>query len=184
MQQLRKKALTARRSLSADMRAAASEIICKKVVASNAFKSSQLIACYLPMRDEVDTHFIIERAWRANKRIFVPIVRNNENMLFREMRPNTTLIRNSMSIWEPEAGAIASPRELQMVVTPLVAYDQSNNRIGMGGGYYDRHFSFLRHRKVWLKPKLIGLAFECQKVEEITPNAWDIRLFKVFSETS
>ena len=170
--------------MSAEMRTTASKTICEKVVASNFFKASRLIACYLPMRDEVDTRFIIERAWRANKRIFVPIVRNNENMLFREMRPNTTLIRNSMSIWEPESGAISPPRELQLVITPLVAFDQSGHRIGMGGGYYDRHFSFLRHRKLWLKPKLLGVAFECQRVEKITPNPWDIRLFNVFSESS
>ncbi len=184
MQDLRKIALTARRSLSKKVRADASEVICKKVVASQNFQASNIIGCYLPMRDEVDTRLIIERAWRANKRIFVPIVRNNENMLFREMRPNTTLVQSNMSIWEPETGAIASPQQLQMVITPLVAFDDSRQRIGMGGGYYDRHFSFLRHRKVWVKPKLVGVAFECQRVEKITPNPWDIRLFKILSESS
>ncbi len=184
MQDLRKIALTARRSLSKKVRADASEVICKKVVASQNFQASNIIGCYLPMRDEVDTRLIIERAWRANKRIFVPIVRNDENMLFREMRPDTTLVRNNMAIWEPDSGAVASPRELQMVVTPTVAFDDSLHRIGMGGGYYDRYFSFLRHRKKWIAPKLLGVAFECQKVEKITPNPWDIRLFKILSESS
>jgi len=144
--------------------------------------SAKFIACYLPMPDEVDTRLVIERGWRANKRIFVPITRGNGEMFFREIRPESTLVRNSMSIWEPDSGDSISPRALQLVLTPTVAFDSSNHRIGMGGGYYDRCFSFLQHRKSWLKPKLVGVAFNCQKVEKISPNTWDIRLYRIISE--
>ena len=182
MHKLRKKALLARREMNVDERRIASKIICTKLTTSRDFLSANLIACYLPMRDEVDTRFIIERAWRANKRIFVPITRNDGEMLFREIRPDTTLHRNKMTIWEPVSGDFISPRELQIVVTPTVAFDSFNNRIGMGGGYYDRCFSFLRHRQKWLKPKLLGVAFQCQQVEKISANTWDIRLYQTFSE--
>jgi len=182
MHDFRKKALGARREMSAEKRARASEIICKKVTSSREFLSASLIACYLPMHDEVDTRLIIEHAWRANKRIFVPITRNNGEMFFREIRPDTTLQRNQMSIWEPQSGDFISPRELQLVITPTVAFDTYGHRIGMGGGYYDRCFSFLRHRKYWIKPKLAGVAFKCQEIEEITPNTWDIRLYRMFIE--
>jgi len=163
-------------------RANASQIICDKVTSSRDFLSASLIACYLPMRDEVDTRLIIERAWRANKRIFVPVTSNNGEMFFREIRPDTTLLQNRMAIWEPDSGDVISPRALQLVVTPTVAFDKSKHRIGMGGGYYDRCFSFLQHRKHWLKPKLAGVAYKCQEVEEITPNTWDVRLYRIFSE--
>ena len=182
MHKFRDKALQKRREMTAENRTLASQNICNKVTNSREFLSASLIACYLPMRDEVDTRFIIERAWRANKRIFVPVTRNNDEMLFREIRPNTPLQRNQMTIWEPQSGVFISPRELQLVVTPTVAFDKNNHRIGMGGGYYDRCFSFLQHRKHWIKPKLAGVAFKCQEVEEITPNAWDIRLYRMFSE--
>jgi 5-formyltetrahydrofolate cyclo-ligase len=182
MQELRKSALRARREMTAKTRAIASQIICKKVTSSRDFLSASLIACYLPMRDEVDTRNIIERAWRANKRIFIPIIHSAGEMFFREIRPNTTLIRNSMNIWEPSSGDYISPRELQLVVTPTVAFDSEKHRIGMGGGYYDQCFSHLRHRKRWLKPKLLGVAFNCQKVDKISPNLWDIRLCAIFDE--
>jgi 5-formyltetrahydrofolate cyclo-ligase len=184
MNELRTRALRARREMNVEDRVKASKIICDRVTSSRTFLSARLIACYLPMFDEVDTRSIIERGWRANKRIFVPITHNNEKMFFREIRPNTTLCRNRMAIWEPETGQFIAPRQLQLVVTPTVAYDKSNNRIGMGGGYYDRCFSFLRHRRHWIKPKLFGVAFDCQKVEKISPNTWDIRLYRTFSETS
>ena len=184
MNKLRTTALRARRDMSVEDRVDASRIICDRVTSSRAFLSAKLIACYLPMIDEVDTRLIIERGWRANKRIFVPITHNNGKMFFREIRPDTTLQRNRMAIWEPESGQFISPRQLQLVVTPTVAYDKNNNRIGMGGGYYDRCFSFLRHRKNWIKPKLFGVAFDCQKVERISPNTWDIRLYQTFSETN
>jgi 5-formyltetrahydrofolate cyclo-ligase len=70
------------------------------------------------------------------------------------------------------------------VLTPLVAFDEQHNRIGMGGGYYDRSFAFLKNRKQLIQPKLIGLAFDCQRVEKITANPWDIRLYSVITETT
>ena len=183
MNKLRTKSLQARREMNADARAIASQIICDRLTQSRDFISASLIACYLPMRYEVDTRSIIERGWRANKRIFVPITSNNGEMFFREIRPDTTLHRNQMAIWEPESGDIISPRALQLVVTPTVAFDSSRHRIGMGGGYYDRCFSHLRHRRKWMKPKLTGVAFKCQEVEEITPNTWDIRLYRIIDES-
>ena len=179
---IRQNALRSRRELTAEERVSASQIICKKVTSSRHFLSASLIACYLPMYDEVDTRFIIEHAWRANKRIFVPVTRNKGKMFFREIRPNTTLIRNQMRIWEPVSGDYITPRELQLVVTPTVVFDNQKHRIGMGGGYYDRCFSHLRNRKSWIKPKLMGVAFSCQETARISPNLWDIRLYEVFHE--
>ena len=182
MRKLREKSLRARRGLGVESRAAASTIICDRVTNSREFRSATNIACYIPLQDEVDTRPIIARAWRANKRVFVPVTLHSGEMFFREIRTDTTLLRNRMSIWEPATGEIVTPRFLQLVVTPTVAFDRDCNRIGMGGGYYDRCFAFLRHRKYWLKPKLMGVAFKCQEVEKISPNAWDIRLYRIITE--
>ena len=104
-------------------------------------------------------------------------------MRFLRVRRQTPLQRNHYGILEPVTGDEASANELDVVVTPLVAFDENGHRIGMGGGYYDRFFAALRTRKRWLRPKLIGFAFDCQKVARISPNPWDIRLSRVFTES-
>ncbi len=134
------------------------------------------------MPEEVDTLTIVERAWRANKRIFVPVLRKRGKMSFVELRPTTTLARSEFGLWEPVDGEEISPRDLDLVVTPTVAFDDECHRIGMGGGYFDRCFAFLRHRQRWLRPKLAGVAFASQKVEKISPNPWDIRLYRIFTD--
>lgn len=183
MHSLRQKALLARRSMSVNARASASKSICQRICSSREFYSSKSVGCYLPMYDEVDTREIIQRAWRANKRIFIPILRGRAEMLFCEITPDTELEQRAFGLWEPTRGFLIQPRQLDLVITPTVAFDNKGHRIGMGGGYFDRCFSHLRHRTHWIRPKLIGVAFRCQEVEEIQPNAWDIRLYRIVSET-
>lgn len=165
-------------------RAAASQKISEFVCNSNWFRSSETLACYLPFPGEVDTWRIIERALSMKKRVFAPIIEKNFTMRFREINAATTLQTNNLGLTEPNSGSFAHPRALDVVIAPVVAFDSRNNRVGMGGGYFDRTFSFLRHRKTYFHPKLIGVAFECQKVDEIRPNPWDIRLFGVITESS
>jgi len=184
MNSLRRNALRARRNMTSEQRATASNIICKRVIASREFYASTSIGCYLPMNDEVDTRDVIEAAWRANKRIFVPVLRAKRKMFFCETLAETELEQNSFGLWEPVRGVLIAPRKLDLVITPTVAFDNNGHRIGMGGGYFDRFFSFLRHRKNWIRPKLIGVAFQCQKVEKIAPNPWDIRLYRTISDNN
>lgn len=182
--EIRRRGRDARIAMSPEQRANASEKIAEKVIHSSWFQRCKTIACYLPVPGEVDTSGIIARAWRMKKRVFAPVVEKTGRMMFREITAETTLFENSFGIYEPGDEASICPRKLDIVITPLVAYDSHNQRIGMGGGYFDRTFSFLANRKAFLRPKLIGLAFACQKVEKILANPWDIRLFTVISEKS
>jgi len=116
------------------------------------------------------------------KQVFAPVIDPYGMMVFFELTPETKMRRNWYGLWEPEAGSQISARELDLVVTPVVAFDQDRNRIGMGSAYFDRCFAFLKNRKHWLRPKLVGVAFECQRVEKIKPNPWDIPLYKVITE--
>ncbi|MDA0706336.1 MAG: 5-formyltetrahydrofolate cyclo-ligase [Proteobacteria bacterium] len=179
--QIRQSALKARRAMSAESRNFASAKICSKLVRSHEFFAAKSIACYLPMPDEVDPCRIIERAWRAKKRIFCPVTENDGKMFYRRLERDSTLKRNQFGLWEPVDGEIIAARQLDLVITPLVAFDADNNRIGMGGGYFDRYFAFQKRAPRWLRPKLIGLAFDCQKFEKIASNPWDIRLYAVVS---
>jgi 5-formyltetrahydrofolate cyclo-ligase len=173
----------ARASLDELTRDVASSVIAEKIVSSSWFRRTQYLACYLPAAGEVSTWEIISRAWRMKKRVFAPVCEINFRMQFREVSPDTDLRRNRYGIFEPVSGETVTARMLDAVVTPVVAFDRHNHRIGMGGGYFDRTFSFLRHRNAWLHPKLVGVAFACQQVTEITPNPWDIPLFAIVTES-
>lgn len=179
---LRQFGRAARAAISDEQKAIASDVIAEKVITSSWFQRAAHVACYLPADDEVNTWEIISRAWRQKKRVFAPVLKKNRRMQFVEITPNSDLRLNRFGIYEPIDGAIVTARVLDIVLTPVVAIDNDRRRIGMGGGYFDRTFSFLRHRQNWLHPKLVGLAFACQKVEKITPNPWDIRLFCTITE--
>jgi len=146
------------------------------------FTACNSVACYLPAQDEVDLCGVIERAWRMKKRVFAPVVEENFGMHFVQLTAQTELQKNKYGLWEPVAGLRISPRKIDLVITPVVAFDNFRHRIGMGSGYFDRCFAFLNHKGRWLRPKLLGLAFECQRVEKIKPNPWDIRLYRVITE--
>ena len=160
----------------------ASETIAEKVTHAPWFQRAEYIACYLPTPEEVNTWAVIARAWQMKKRIFVPVIEKKHQMRFQEINAETELQTNQFGILEPKHGNFVTARMLDVVLTPVVAFDESNHRVGMGGGYYDRTFSFLKDRKFLFHPRLIGLAFACQKVEGISPNPWDIRLFSTITE--
>lgn len=140
------------------------------------------VGCYLPTDEEVNTWPLIERAWRMKKRIFVPVLKKKSRMDFVEIESGTPLGSNWYGLDEPATGKKMPARRLDIVLMPLVAFDRTGNRIGMGGGYFDREFAFLKHRKKYRRPKLIGLAFSCQKVGSVCASPWDVPLFQVYSE--
>ena len=182
--ELRNRGKNARQNLDDNLHAKYSQTICRRFLNSRLFFRSKTIACYLPFASEVDTSTIFERAWRARKPVFVPVIGGGGEMRFVQIERNTRLERNPYGIWEPVSGSEIAAKKLDVVATPLVAFDENWNRIGMGGGYFDRSFHFLRGQRQWSRPKLAGIAFECQRVENIHPNPWDIRLYRVFTETS
>lgn len=120
---------------------------------------------------------------RSRKRVFVPVIEKKHSMSFAEYTTDHELVRNRYDLLQPNGSPKLDARELDYVFAPVVVFDELGNRIGMGGGYYDRAFAFLRNRNLYRKPKLIGLAFDCQKAARIHANPWDIGLFQVVTET-
>ena len=178
----RRAAKSARRALSPDYRLTASNTIADRVVRMHEFTACEKLACYLPMPDEVDATAVIARAWRMKKQVYAPVIDRHGGMVFVRLHADTKLTRNWYGLWEPESGAQISARDIDLVITPVVAFDKHRHRIGMGSAYFDRCFAFLRHKKHWRRPKLVGLAFNCQQVEKIKPNPWDIPLYRVITE--
>lgn len=181
--ELRRTGLQARRSLTPEARESASARIADRLLRSHEFRAARVFACYLPMADEVDPLRIIARAWQMQKQVCAPVVGSRGRMEFMKLAPDTRLVRNRFGLWEPESSESVAPGSIDLVVTPLVAFDADCGRIGMGGGYFDRCFAFLRQPRRWRRPKLIGLAFDCQAVRKIELNPWDIRLYSVATES-
>ncbi|MBT6938524.1 MAG: 5-formyltetrahydrofolate cyclo-ligase [Candidatus Marinimicrobia bacterium] len=83
--------------------------------------------------------------------------------------------KNQYGILEPISDDIISAEQLDILFMPLVGFDKNKNRIGMGGGYYDRTLAF-KNQKTVKNPKLYGLAFDCQQVEKLETQDWDVPL--------
>jgi 5-formyltetrahydrofolate cyclo-ligase len=124
---------------------------------------------------------LVEAARRRGKVVYVPVLRG-ETMRFAELVPGAALRANPFGIMEPKVGERIDAGKLDLVLTPLVAFDDNGVRIGVGRGYYDRCFSFLRHRKTWRRPRLLGVAYELQRVAPLTPSPWDVPLWGVVTE--
>jgi 5-formyltetrahydrofolate cyclo-ligase len=179
---IRREAIRRRKELDASTRDEASTVIAHKLTSRGFFRRARTIGCYLSIDAEVDTTEIILRALAMKKRIFAPVIEKSLRMCFKEVSANCDVLPNRFGIMEPSSGARMSAHKLDIVVTPCVAFDAMGNRVGMGGGYFDRTFSFQQNRQSYFRPKLIGVAFDCQKVEKITANPWDIRVFCTVTE--
>jgi 5-formyltetrahydrofolate cyclo-ligase len=96
------------------------------------------------------------------------------------------LQENRFGIPEPcvPARALVRAQLLDLILVPLVAFDASGNRLGMGGGYYDRSLAFVAQRQHWRKPHVVGLAYEFQRVARMPANAWDVPLAAVVTNRS
>jgi 5-formyltetrahydrofolate cyclo-ligase len=150
------------------------------------FRHSNRIGFYFASRGEIDPYPLMMSAFNAGKQVYLPVLRNrpSNSLWFAGYRNGDRLIHNRFAIPEPAMLCRRSimPWSLDMVFVPLVAFDLSGNRLGMGGGYYDRTFAYKRLRNHWRTPTLIGLAHELQRIDELTAEAWDIPLDAVITE--
>ena len=181
--ELRSVARSVRKLLAPEERKSASQSICAIATGTKLFKRAELIACYLASNSEVNCEELLKCAWIMKKRVFVPTIQKNSRLEFVELHSDSKTRPNKFGIHEPVDGVKIDPRELDLVFAPLVAFDLEKNRIGMGGGYYDRTFSFLLSDQRALKPQLVGLAFDCQCVDVFDASPWDIPLSQLISES-
>ena len=183
---LRRTLRTQRRSLSAEDQKLAARALAANVAGTRLFLVSRRIACYLPNDGEIDTRLVIEHIRRRRKILYLPVLSPlaHDRLWFAATRPETKLVPNRFGIPEPSVPArdLVRAQELDLILMPLVGFDDQGNRVGMGGGFYDRSLEFLRHRTRWHKPQVLGIAYDFQRVKGLAPDPWDIPLQGVVTD--
>lgn len=181
---LRREMRHRRQSLSPEQQARATQRLCRHLANSALFVRSQHLALYWPNDGEIDPRPLAERAWSMGKHCYLPILHPTQprRLWFGLWEPEQALTPNRFGIPEPpfKTAQRLAADQLSLVLMPLVAFDRTGGRLGMGGGFYDRTFAFKRQ---WNRgPKLLGLAHSCQEVEALTPDAWDIPVDAVVTD--
>ena len=180
---LRKTLKGRRRSVSADERARAAQLVARNADRYLHLRTGWRIAVYAALPSELDTAPLIKLARNRNCKIYVPrIDRHSLGHKMRFVELTGRQRRNRLGIAEPEGSLAIGARWLDVVFLPLVGFDAHGVRLGMGGGFYDRAFAFRRWRSVWHAPRLIGLAYSFQQVENLTAAAHDVRLDAVVTD--
>ena len=153
----------------------------------HAYRRSRHLACYLANDGEIAPDGIIEHAWRHGKTVYLPVLAPFQPRLyFAPYDTNCRLIRNRFGIIEPDAhpSQWRQAWQLDLLLLPLVAFDEQGNRLGMGGGFYDRSLAHRQRLPRWRKPTLIGLAHELQKSPTLERRYWDIPLDMIATEAA
>ncbi|VAX11679.1 5-formyltetrahydrofolate cyclo-ligase [hydrothermal vent metagenome] len=186
LNKLRREIRAHRRSISPQEQSSHSRMLATRLVRSPLLLRSRRIALYLSVDGEVDPNPIIERVLSMGKQCYLPVLRKHpqRSLWFCHYRPGDKLLPNRFGIYEPSIRSRPPipPWGLDLILLPLVAFDPQCNRLGMGGGYYDRTLAYLNRRSHWHSPRLIGLAHELQKVETIPAQSWDVPLQGVVTE--
>ncbi len=185
--QVRREIRAQRRALSPKEQENHSLAMCRILSRTSMFRNSRKIAIYIENDGEIGVTRLISRILNHHKRCYLPALRPMppNRLWFCQYKPGDRLVKNKYGIIEPniQTRKPIPPWELDLVLIPLVFFDLNGNRVGMGGGFYDRTFSYLKTRSKWRKPKLIGVAHELQLVDSIQPNTWDIPLDGVVTES-
>ncbi len=185
--QLRRQLRKARRALTPGQQRAAALGLYRQLAQHPLFRRARHVSLYLPMDGEIDPRLLLRAAQRRGKATYLPVLDAwpRTKMVFQRVRPGEKFIPNRFRIPEPRINRARQRRiwALDLILMPLVGFDDEGGRLGMGGGFYDRSLAYLARRKTWKKPLLLGLAHECQKVERLAQASWDVPLQGTVSDS-
>lgn len=184
-QQLRSELRERRHALTPAQQQQASLLLLRQLMKLPPIMRAHHIALYIANDAEIDPAVIARQLWKMEKHTYLPVLRpgKSKELWFVEFTADTVLTPNHYGIAEPDHRQEhrLPANLLDVVLMPLVGFDNKGARLGMGGGFYDATFAF-KHRKPSGKPYLIGLAHSCQQVENLNTDSWDIPLFAIATE--
>ncbi len=180
-QAIRKRLLNERKLLSQQAILGKSKIIADKLRNFDKYQQSENIMLYVATKKEVQTQEVIESAQKDNKKIFIPLINRGKSDLIPALIYDfkKELVLGSLGIYQPreEFYRLYSPKILDLVIVPGVAFTGQGNRLGRGGGYYDRFLTKVRENTY-----SVALAFEMQIVDQIPKDENDIPVDFIITE--
>jgi 5-formyltetrahydrofolate cyclo-ligase len=183
--QMRRELRRARDLVPEATRRAAGARVLRLALHARLLARGRRIAFYVPAKGELDILPLLNRALWMRVAGYLPVVpeRRNRRLWFSRLGdgPHWRLNRYDIPEYLGHHGR-ARARQLDTVFVPMIGFDQQGYRLGMGGGYYDASLAFLRARHHWKRPRLVGVAFEAQRRDQIPRDPWDIPLDCVITE--
>ncbi|MDU1950825.1 5-formyltetrahydrofolate cyclo-ligase [Atlantibacter hermannii] len=183
-QQIRQQIRLRRKSLTHEQQTQAAQQAAARMMGFAPVVEAQTVAAFLSFDGELDTRPLIEGLWRAGKKVYLPVLHpfSAGNLLFLRYFPDSDLVLNHFKIHEPalDVRHVLPLNKLDVLITPLVAFDTTGQRLGMGGGFYDR--TLQNWRAHGLFP--VGYAHDCQQVDALPVEKWDIPLPAVITPTT
>ena len=185
-----------RRDLSSTDRERASLDLTKRLLALPGILHARRVAAYVANDGEIDPLPALTELVMTGVHGYLPVLFNTRRPRVRFARyfPNAPLAKGRFDIPIPlhDQKNLLDPVQLDWLLMPLVAFDANGNRLGMGGGFYDASLASRRAKKNWLRPRLIGIAHEFQRVDGLSVDSWDIPLdgiltdqaFRLIADTS
>lgn len=187
---IRKTIRDKRRRLTPAEQKKASESLLKRLCEKPEIVNANNIAIYLANDGELDPLAFIHWCWQQKKNVYLPVIHpfTKGHLLFLKYDQQSEMVHNPYGIAEPKLTmqAVLPFEQLDIILTPLVAFDEHGNRLGMGGGFYDRTLAkwFAEQRKnpnANSKLKPIGIAHDIQKLDAIPYEHWDIPLPEIIT---
>ncbi|WP_344703709.1 5-formyltetrahydrofolate cyclo-ligase [Halomonas cibimaris] len=187
---LRRELRRRRRVLTPRQQRTAAAGLCQRLKTLPELRRARRISLYLPVSGEIDPLPLLPWLYRRGVNVYLPVLRpfSANSLWFVAYRPGTPMIKNRFGIREPAPRFSARRANrlpawaLDTLIVPLVGFDAHANRMGMGGGFYDRTLAFMRHPGP--KPTLIGAAHACQQVDRLPVEPWDIALTAIVTDTA
>lgn len=180
---LRRQLKAARAALRPAARRAAARAALRLAQRHGLLLRAQRVGFYLPQGGEFDVHPLLGKALEMQRDCYLPVLPpRGRVMRFGRVHRRSRMKRNRYGIPEPVDARPLRARQLDLLLMPLVGFDAHGHRLGMGGGYYDATLACLRHRHRWRKPRLVGVAYECQRTGTLPHDPWDMPLDAVLTE--
>ncbi|PCI71155.1 MAG: 5-formyltetrahydrofolate cyclo-ligase [Piscirickettsiaceae bacterium] len=180
--ELRRSLRQARQQIPASTRTQYDVQINQRIIRSRLLLRQPRIASYMAHNGEPSLERLIIACSERHLLHYLPTLTNKQTLLFTKYSWGDKLKYNRFNIEEANTTSSISSKFLSMILVPLVGYDKLGNRLGAGGGYYDRTLSYSASATCTLKPLLVGIAYSHQEVDKLATQPWDIPLDAVINE--